>query len=95
MLTSEPTLTVDGPDRRVVQQVMQGPYAGIYRIIGRVSDIRDTGLSPNVGTTVPTFVDRAQMIDHWGAMALVEVNPRHILYRETVIKEADHVATVD
>lgn len=82
MLTSEESLTVASPDRRVVQQVTQGPYAGIYRIIGRVSDMVADPVSPDMGTQLPTYVDKAHLLDHFGPMSLVKLTPRFVLYRE-------------
>jgi hypothetical protein len=94
VLTSEDTLTIPSPDRRVVQEVTQGPYAGIFRIIGRVSDMVADSVSPNQGTVLPAFVDRAHLLDHFGPMELVKLKPRYVLYRETApVATAEHVNT--
>lgn len=82
MLTSEEILTVSQPERRVVQQVTQGPYKGIFRIIGLVSDMVTDPVSPDVGTQLPTYVDKAHLLDHFGPMSLVKLTPRYVLYRE-------------
>jgi hypothetical protein len=82
LLTSEETLTIGQPERRVVQQVTQGRFAGIYRIIGRVSDMVPDPVSPKVGTQLPTYVDKAHLIDHFGPMSLVKLTSRYVLYRE-------------
>jgi hypothetical protein len=85
VLTSEETVTVEAPDRRVVQQVTQGRFAGIYRIIGRVCDlVEGTEMSPETRTPLPSYVDLAQLIDHVGPMALVKLTPRYVLYRESI-----------
>lgn len=82
MLTSEPTLSIPSPDRRVVQEVTQGPYAGIFRIMGRVSDLTESKVYPEMSTVLPAFVDRAHLLDHFGPMELVKLKPRYVLYRE-------------
>lgn len=84
MLTSEETLTIDPGGRRVVQEVTQGPYRGIHRIIGLVSDLTSSDMSSGMGTALPAFVDNAHLLDHFGPMTLVALKPRYVLYRETM-----------
>jgi hypothetical protein len=35
-----------------------------------------------MGTQLPTYVDKAHLLDHFGPMSLVKLTPRYVLYRE-------------
>jgi len=88
MLTTEPTLTIDPSKRRVVQEVTQGRFAGLFRIMGCVEDLGTVDpLSPQMGTVLPSFVDNAHHVDHFGPMVLVELKSRYVLYREVVYRD--------
>lgn len=64
-------------DKRIVVQHTQGPLAGLWRIMGRTSDLKAGKPGP-----LPHFVEPVDFLDHQGACSLVRSKPRYVLYRE-------------
>lgn len=63
-------------DKRVVVQHTKGRLAGLWRILGAVSELK--------GKPLPTYTENVDFITHKGSCSLVQIKGRYVLYRENL-----------
>ena len=66
------------PDKRIVLHTLTGAFAGLYRIVGTVSQLTATLGDEDL----PGRLEHVDLGDHQAAVIHAGTTPRYVLYRE-------------